>query len=98
MKKTIFSLAAIAMLSAPVFATGFLYNDTVEPTALSQQQVTSSKAGRAECNNYFGMVQLGDCSYEAAMKNGRIAHVNHHDTRTVGWFFFKHIVTKVYGD
>lgn len=98
MKKTILSLAALAMLSAPAFATGFLYNDTVEPTTLSQQQVTSSKVGRAECTNYLGFVQLGDCSYEAAMRNGRICHVNHHDTCTKGWVFFKHIVTKVYGD
>lgn len=98
MKKFILSLAALAVFSSPVMAAGFLYNDTVEPAALSQQPINSCKVGKAKCDNYFGLVQLGDCSYEAAMKNGRISHVNHHDTQVKGWFFFKHITTRVYGD
>lgn len=98
MKKMFLALAAIAVLSSPVLAAGFLYNDTVEPSTLSQQPVRPCKVGKATCDNYLGVVQLGDCSYEAAMRNGRITQVNHHDTYVKGWFFFKHITTRVYGE
>ena len=98
MKRFVLSLAAISVLSAPCFAAGWLYNDTVEPAALSQQPVRPCKVGKATCDNYLGLVQLGDCSYEAAMRNGKITQVNHHDTCTKGWFFYKHTTTRVYGD
>lgn len=98
MKKIILTLAAVSILSTPAFATGWLYNDTVVPSALSQQPVRPCKVGKATCNNYLGFIQLGDCSYEAAMRNGRMTQVNHHDTQVKGWFFFTHITTRVYGD
>lgn len=98
MKKFLLSLVAVSMLSTPVFAFGGLYSDTVEPSALSQQPVRPCKVGRATCDSYFGLVQLGDCSYEAAMKQGRMTQVNHHDTQVKGWFFFRHITTRVYGE
>jgi len=98
MKKIILGLAAVTLLSTPAFATGLFYNDTVEPTTLGQQPVKPCKVGKATCANYMGVVQLGDCSYEAAMKNGHISEVNHHDTQTTGWFFYKRIITKVYGE
>lgn len=98
MKKVIFTLVLASMLSTPALAVGWLYNDTIEPSALAQQPVRPCKVGKATCDNYLGFVQLGDCSYEAAMRNGKITQVNHHDTHTKGWFFYKHIVTRVYGD
>ena len=98
MKKFILSLAALSMLSAPVLAAGALYSDTVEPSVLAQQPIRSCRVGKATCDNYLGLIQLGDCSYEAAMKNGKISQVNHHDTYTKGWFFYKHITTRVYGE
>lgn len=98
MKKIILSLLAVSILSTPVLAKGALYNDTVEPSALSQQPIRPCKVGKATCDNYFGLVQLGDCSYEAAMRAGKITQVNHHDTHTKGWFFFTHTTTRVYGD
>lgn len=98
MKKICLTMLAAAMLSTPAMATGFFYNDTVEPTALGLQNVSGCKVGKSSCNNYFGIVQLGDCSYEAAMRNGKITQVNHHDTYTKGWVFVKHITTRVYGN
>jgi len=98
MKKICLTMLAAAMLSTPAMATGFMYNDTVEPSALGLQNVGNCRVGKAKCDNYLGFVQIGDCSYEAAMKNGKITHVNHHDTQTTGWFFFKHITTRVYGE
>lgn len=86
------------MLSTPVLAAGLLYNDTVEPAVLSQQPVRPCKVGKATCINFMHMVQLGDCSYEAAMKNGHITQINHHDTYTQGWFFYSHITTRVVGE
>lgn len=98
MKKIILSLAILSAVSTPVMAAGYLYSDTAEPAVLSQQVIRSCKVGKATCDNYMGLVQLGDCSYEAAMRNGKIGQVNHHDTYTKGWFFFKHITTRVYGE
>lgn len=98
MKKVIFTLVLASMLSAPALATGWLYNDTIVPSALSQQPVKPCKVGKATCDNYLGFVQLGDCSYEAAMRNGKITQVNHHDTHVRGWFFYTHITTRVFGD
>jgi len=98
MKKVYLTLAAIAMLSTPAFATGLFYNDTIEPSVLSQQPVTPCRVGKATCDNYMNLVQLGDCSYEAAMRNGKITKVNHHDTQTKGWVFFSHITTRVFGE
>jgi hypothetical protein len=98
MKKILLSLALVSMLAAPAMATGWLYSDTAEPSNLALQQVRPCKVGRATCDSYFSLIQLGDCSYEAAMKNGRITEVNHHDTYTKGWFFFRHITTRVYGE
>jgi len=98
MKKLVLSLVAVSLMGAPALATGFLYNDTIEPSALSQQPVKPCKVGKATCDNYLGFVQLGDCSYDAAMRNGHITQVNHHDTYTKGWFFYKHTTTRVYGE
>lgn len=98
MKKFIMTAVAVSMLSAPVLAEGIFYNDTVMPSMLSNQGIRSCKVGKATCDNYMNMVQLGDCSYDAAMRNGKITQVNHHDTYTQGWFFFKHITTRVYGE
>ncbi|MDD3435514.1 MAG: TRL domain-containing protein [Candidatus Gastranaerophilales bacterium] len=98
MKKLLLSLAVVSVLSSPALAAGWLYNDTVEPSTLSQQPVSPCRVGKATCDNYLGFIQLGDCSYEAAMRNGKISHVNHHDTHIKGWFFYTHITTRVYGN
>jgi len=40
----------------------------------------SSKTGEAQCISVLGLVAVGDCSIEAARKNGGITKVN-----TVDW-------------
>lgn len=96
--KKIVLLLAVLFLSTPAFSAGWLYNDTIEPSMLAQQPVRPCKVGKAVCDNYLGFVQLGDCSYEAAMRNGHITQVNHHDTQMKGWFFYTHKITRVYGE
>jgi hypothetical protein len=98
MKKIILSLVAVAALSTPVFAKGVIYENSTEPSTLSLQTQKACKVGTATCKNYFGLVQIGDCSYEAAMKNGKITQVHHHDNQVKGWFFLKRQTTKVYGE
>lgn len=97
MKKIFLSLAALSVLSLPAMAGGIIYENTQEPVTLSIQTKNFCKVGTATCKNYFGLVQVGDCSYETAMKNGGIKNVHHHDTKTKGWFFCKKKTTKVYG-
>ena len=98
MKKILLTIAAAYLLSSPVLAAGALYSDTIEPGALPNQVPRTCKVGTATCDSYLGMVQLGDCSYNAAMKKGGISFVNHADTQVKGWFFFQHITTRVYGE
>lgn len=98
MKKLILSIVAVAAMTAPVLAAGAIYENSTEPAVLSLQTSRVCKVGTATCKNYFGLVQLGDCSYDAAMKNGKITQVHHHDTKTKGWFFLKRQTTKVYGE
>ena len=61
--------------------------------------VKPEKIGKAEATNILGLVVVGDCSIEAAMKAGQITKINHVDfrTETVLTFYAKKI-TIVYGE
>lgn len=80
MKKTLFALSAVLMVSACAvpsshFGSGILGN-TVEPiTATSNSKSGKLKTGRACGQNLLGLVNNGDISVETAMKNGRISRV-----------------------
>jgi len=39
----------------------------------------STRTGEATCTSVLAVVAMGDCSIEAAMKNGGITKVNHVD-------------------
>ena len=101
MKKTLVVLGLLGLIAASsgVHAIPAIYADTSEPSTLSLQSPNSLKCGQASCKHYwFGIVKLGDCSYQAAMRNGGITQVHHHDTKNKGWFFLKEVTTKVYGN
>ena len=101
MKKTLVVLGLLGFMatSSGAYAIPGIYTDTKEPTVLSLQTPNVTKCGQASCKNYwFGIVKLGDCSYQAAMKNGGITQVHHHDTATKGWFFLNKKTTTVYGN
>ena len=53
-----------------------IYNGTIEPLDYSVPGATlGSKTGKAACRTVLGIVNWGDCSLRAAMKNGRISRV-----------------------
>lgn len=53
-----------------------IYNGTVEPLDYSAPGATlGSKTGKASCQTVLGIVNWGDCSIRAAMKNGKISRV-----------------------
>ena len=59
--------------SAPIMPpTGIFYNDTKAPMNPGAKDI-GSKSGRATTTSWFGLVSTGDCSFDAAAKNGGIA-------------------------
>lgn len=97
----IIALLSVALLfsqAIPALAEGWLYTDSTAPSGIEIQTKNSSKVGKAICNNVLNLVEWGDCSFDAAMKNGQINQVHHHDTNVMGWIFFKKVTTYVYGD
>lgn len=53
-----------------------IYNGTKEPMDYATPGATLGyKTGTATCNTVLGIVNWGDCSIKAAMKNGRISKV-----------------------
>jgi len=80
-------------------AKGTIYSSTITPGEMSTQTSRAGKCGQASCDAYwFGIVQLGDCSYQAAMKNGGITQVHYQDTKTKGWFWKQTMTTRVFGE
>ena len=60
---------------------GAIFTDINTPvTATSNAE--ASKTGTATCKSYLAMVALGDCSIDAAKKNGNISRVSHVDQKS----------------
>ena len=57
------------------------------------------KVGMAECINILGLLAIGDCSMEAAMKSSNIKKVCFVDTK-IKSFLFLHVTTNtiIYGE
>ena len=101
MKKTLFSLVLMALLLiiSPTAFAFEIYSNINTPATLSLQTPRVTKCGTASCKIYwFGIVKLGDCSYQAALRNGKMSQVHHQDTQINGWFWLKTITTRVYGE
>jgi hypothetical protein len=80
-----------------------LYNDIRAPMpALDVQTSTDARThvGRSSCASYLWMVSTGDCSVEAAMKNGGLTKVHHVDAEVRSFFFgmYTKLTTVVYGE
>jgi hypothetical protein len=90
------SFMGCAMVVAPV--TGGLYTDLKAPVTATSN-TGSSKVGTGECTSILGMLALGDCSIDAAMKNGNITKIHHvdHDAMSFFWIYAKY-TTRVYGE
>ncbi len=53
-----------------------IYNETKEPADYAIPNATlGSKTGTASCKTVLGIVNWGDCSIQAAMKDGKISKV-----------------------
>lgn len=77
---------AVALIAAGMLAgcatsvpLGGLYTELKLPIAATSNNGKSTKTGTAECMSVLGLVATGDCSIEAAKKNGGITKVNHID-------------------
>ncbi len=69
--------AAVGM--APV--TGFIYTDVKAPVTATNNS-KGNKKGEAVCTSILGIVAIGDCSIDAAAKNGNITKINTVDYNT----------------
>jgi hypothetical protein len=58
--------------------TGAWYTD-VKADSVSTSNAGGNKVGRATAKSYVGLVALGDCSTDAAAKNGGITKISHVD-------------------
>ena len=72
------------------------FKETKQPgqTSTHAQPV---KTGIATCKSYFGLVALGDCSINTAMKNGKISILSYYDEDITNILGFKKVVIKAYG-
>lgn len=57
------------------------------------------KIGKAKCMSILGIVAVGDCSVEAAKKNGNISEVSTVDVETLNvLYIYSHYITVVTGN
>jgi hypothetical protein len=56
---------------------GFLYSDYKAPSydLTTETSGSAMKSGAATCQSILGLIAMGDCSIEAAKKNGGISKV-----------------------
>jgi len=75
------ALGAVIMLMgcAMLVPMGNMYTGVKLPMMVTGNGSSSLKTGEATCTSVLGMVALGDCSIDAARKNGGIAKVNYVD-------------------
>ena len=76
---------------------GFVYKDATE-AGVGFANGSASKRGVATATSYFGIVALGDCSVNAAAKNGKISNITYYDTHVKNICGFKKLTTRVYGN
>jgi hypothetical protein len=77
-------LALIALLPlfvgcATPFPMGMLYTELKLPVEGGAVSGKATKIGIAECKSILGMVATGDCSIDAAVKNGNITKIYYVD-------------------
>ncbi|MEE9425164.1 MAG: TRL-like family protein [Methylococcales bacterium] len=75
------AIGATAILSgcATNYPVGGAFTDVTLPVQVTDENGTSSKQGTSSCVSYAAMVALGDCSIDAAKRDGGITEVHHMD-------------------
>jgi predicted small secreted protein len=84
MKKIIISTLLASAFTLTGCATshpvGALYTDINVPVTATSN-ADASKTGTATCKSYLAMIAMGDCSIDAAKRNGNISRVSHVDQK-----------------
>jgi hypothetical protein len=103
MRKQTLRLALVPILTLFLSGCAILYTDIKTPlpslsTTADAQGTTL--VGKASCASYVWVVALGDCSVQAAMKNGGISKVHHVDSEINSYFLgiYTKFTTVVYGE
>ena len=82
-KLPLFALFGVALTTlcgcATTMPVGGVYTDVKLPVTATSEGGGSEKVGMAECMSVLALVATGDCSIEAAKKNGGITKVYHVD-------------------
>jgi hypothetical protein len=90
------------MTMTPVGFAGLYANVTYTPAAMAVEvnaNVKREKTGTAVAQNILGILNTGDCSVEAAMKQGNITRINHIDYRQENVLgLFSKLTIFVYGE
>jgi len=81
MKSLLLSASAALFLSgcATVFPVGGIYTEVNLPVVATSATGRAAKSGTAECKSILTLVAIGDCSIEAAKRQGGITEVQHVD-------------------
>ncbi|MCX7088179.1 MAG: TRL-like family protein [Methylococcales bacterium] len=78
----ILAIASVAMgltACATPYPIGSIMTNVSLPVQVTSNDGMASKVGEASCKSYLAMISTGDCSIEAAKKNGGITKVHHAD-------------------
>lgn len=75
------AVLAMGMLAgcASPYPQGIIYTELKLPVDVTGNGGRAPKIGISECTSVLGMVALGDCSLETAMRQGGITKVHHVD-------------------
>jgi hypothetical protein len=78
---------------------GGIYTNVSIPNSAMDANARVVKSGKGECKSVLGIVAWGDCSVQAAMKNGRLKKVHHVDNKVMSiLFFYSKTTTVAYGE
>lgn len=95
----LFVLAALFTGCASQVPIGLVVTDNTLPLQVGDASAKCTKVGTATSQSYLSMVAVGDCSIEAAAKNGGITKINHADWKVKNILgFIGEYTTTVYGE
>lgn len=64
---------------ATTYPRGVIYTELKLPVDAESGKAVGLKTGTAECKSVLGLVATGDCSINAAMRNGNLTEVSYVD-------------------
>jgi TRL-like protein family len=103
MNRIIATFAVLVLMASALSGCGLLYNNVKMPVpTLSMDTSAQSRAhvGKASCSSYLWLVNVGDCSVQAAMDNGGITKIHHVDSEYVSYLLglYWKFTTVAYGE